>query len=1128
MRTFEVIKKKLESFIKRFYTNELIKGGILFVSIGLLYLLVALLIEYYLWLDTGGRKILLWSFVIVEFILFLRFIAFPLTKLFKLRKGIDYDTASVIIGNHFPEVGDKLLNVLQLQRSPEQNELLLAGIEQKAAELSPIPFKNAIQFRKNTKYLKYLLIPIAIYIFFSALGGTDTFSGSYKRMINYDMAFEPPAPFSFVIGNEGLEAIENRPFKISVNTEGSLIPETASIQIDGKDYFMSPESPGSFSFTIQQPVADMEFRFHSNKVVSRLYKLIVVPVPTMIDLAMELQYPPHTGKRNEVIKSGGNATIPEGTTIVWSVQTKNTEEVNLHLRDTLLPFQREENRFVLGQRIMMDLNYGISSSNRKLREYENLSYQLNVIKDQYPDIDIESKKDSTDLERVLFLGKVSDDYGLTKLRLVYFPVGEENEAAIENIQISTGNIDSFTFEFPGELNLKEGTSYEYFFEVFDNDVINNYKSTKSTHFTFRKSTQDELERQLLENQKESIRSMDRSLQEMKGEKQMLDEISRMQKEKNELSFNDRKKLEKFLERQKQQEEMMKSFSEKLKEDLKNFQPERENDHFKEELHKRIEEQEVRQEENEKLLEELRKLQDKIEKEELSNRLEKLSKEKRNQERNLEQLVELTKRYYVERKAEKLMETLEKLGERQENLAKKPEDKNTKDAQEELNREFDKLTRDLEELRKENEELKKPLDIPNDPREEEDIRKEQESATENLDKKQKQDASKNQEKAGQKMKQLARKMQQQMSSGQMETLDEDARMLRQILSNLMTYSFEQEGLMKSFREIQFGNPVYGKKLVVQHELKQNFEHVDDSLFALSLRQPMLGEDINSILTETHFNIDKSLERLAQNQLSQGIANQQYAMKGANDLAVLLDEILSNMQMQLQMNGSGDGEGMPSPGSGGGGGFQLPDIIQQQQSLMDKMEEGMQKGEDKGGQEGGEQGSGEGEGKGEKSGDGEGKDGNGKNGKSGSLDGDGDGDERWSEDLFEIFKQQQKLRQELENKLRSAGFPGNSSRLIRDMEQIEQKLLNKGFEKNVLQDMRKLKYELLKLDEAFFQQGQEEKRKANTNLKQFENRMRMKPQDIRRFFNSEEILNREVLPFHNSYHRKVNEYFRREND
>src|SRR5690606_40990942 len=104
---------------------------------------------------------------------------------------------------------------------------------------------------------------------------------------------------------------------------------------------------------------------------------------------------------------------------------------------------------VLGQRIMMDLNYGISSSNRKLREYENLSYQLNVIKDQYPDIDIESKKDSTDLERVLFLGKVSDDYGLTKLRLVYFPVGKENEAAIENIQISTGNIDSFTFEFPG-------------------------------------------------------------------------------------------------------------------------------------------------------------------------------------------------------------------------------------------------------------------------------------------------------------------------------------------------------------------------------------------------------------------------------------------------------------------------------------------------------------------------------------------------------------------------------------------------------------------------------------------------------------------------------------------------------
>src|SRR5690606_14692329 len=100
------------------------------------------------------------------------------------------------------------------------------------------------------------------------------------------------------------------------------------------------------------------------------------------------------------------------------------------------------------------------------------------------------------------------------------------------------------------------------------------------------------------------------------------------------------------------------------------------------------------------------------------------------------------------------------------------------------------------------------------------------------------------KAGQKMKQMSQQMQQQMSAGQMETLDEDVKMLRQILDNLVVFSFRQEDLMETFKEFKYGNPVFGKKLNVQNELKINFAHIDDSLFSLALRQPMLGDQINS--------------------------------------------------------------------------------------------------------------------------------------------------------------------------------------------------------------------------------------------------------------------------------------------
>ena len=125
MSNFETIKKKLQEFIKKFYSNELLKGAILFFATGLLYFLITLFVEYMLWLNPTGRTVLFWTFIAVELGLFIRFIAIPLAHLFNLRQGINYETASRLIGSHFPEVSDKLLNVLQLEQNPKQSDLLI-------------------------------------------------------------------------------------------------------------------------------------------------------------------------------------------------------------------------------------------------------------------------------------------------------------------------------------------------------------------------------------------------------------------------------------------------------------------------------------------------------------------------------------------------------------------------------------------------------------------------------------------------------------------------------------------------------------------------------------------------------------------------------------------------------------------------------------------------------------------------------------------------------------------------------------------------------------------------------------------------------------------------------------------
>ncbi len=1126
MNTFENILSKLEQFIRKYYSNELIKGAILFFAIGLLYFIATLLIEHFLWLSQTGRTILFWIFVIVEVALFARFIAFPLAKLFKLQKGIDFAQASKIIGNHFPEVSDKLLNLLQLKQNKHQSELLLASIEQRSQEMQPIPFVNAVNFKQNLKYLKYAAIPVIIVILFAATGNSGIFSGSYERVVNYNVAYEPPAPFTFYVLNESLEALENKPFVLNVRVAGDFIPETASIVYNNETYFLQQTATGQFQYTFSQPTTPLNFRLQANTVTSKPYALNVVKVPTLVSFEMELDYPAYTKRTNETLKSTGNATVPEGTNINWKLNTRETNNVKLNTQDTVLFFNENNPLFELSKPVYSKFDYSISTSNEVLDDYENLAFSINVIKDQFPEITLEAKQDSLNSQVTYFFGRVSDDYGLSKLQLVYFPTGNDTKKTQVSLSVNKGNFDQFLHVFPGDLTLEEGQEYSYYFEIFDNDAINSPKSTKSTTYSFRKLTQDELEKQQLKEQQETIQGLDNSLQEMEKQNLDLEELSRMQKEKNELNWNDKQKLEEFLKRQKLQEEMMKKFSEKAKENLENFQKEnKKNDPEKEKLQERFEENEERLQENEKLLEELEKLQEKIAEEELFEKLEELSKQNKKQQRNLEQLLELTKRYYVEKKAQKLSEELEKLAEKQEALSDESEENNTKEKQEELNNEFEDFKEEMEELREENDQLKSPMDIPDNSAKEEEVKQEQQEAAQKLEQQQQEAAQEKQKKAAEKMKEMSQQMQMQMAAGASEGQEEDIEMLRQILDNLVIYSLSQENLMDQFKESRYGNPLFGRKLVRQSELKQNFQHVDDSLFSLALRNPMVGTTINDLIEEVHYNIDKSTEELAENRIRNGVASQQYALTGANDLAVLLGDALNNMQMQMQM-GMGQGEGSQ------GKGFQLPDIIKQQESLNEKMEQGTESGEegDQGEQQGEQQGEGEGEGEGQGN---SGSEGEGEEGEDGDSEKEGEGSgtmesEQMNEMLFEIYKQQQLLRMQLEDKLRQEGLPSDARNLIKQMEQVEQELLERGFNQQTLRKMNDLKHQLLKLEKAAFQQGEEEKRQGRTNEKEYQKPVDNLLENARKYFNNVEILNRQQLPLRPVYRQKVQDYFNTTND
>ena len=1186
MQYLHQVEKKLEQFIAKFYVNELIKGALLFTAFGLLYFFLIVLLEFFFWLDSFGRSFLFFAFIAVEIFLLVRFIAFPLLKWAKISKGINNNKAAKIIGQHFPEVDDRLTNLLQLkdELSKQDSAFIQAAIEQKSAQLSPIPFQLAINFKTNVRYLPYALFPLLLLLGLWISGKISSFSESYNRVVDYKTYYAPPAPFQFVIKNKELQVEGGKSFTLEVSTQGEVSPAEIRIDWEGQSYVMKPSSGNTFQYTFSKVNEPIIFQLNGGGVNSPSYQLSVVEVPRIRNFELEVVPPTYTKLPNERLLGSGNATFPEGSQLRWKLQSVATNQVELAWKDSLYNFVASSFNFELSKQVFTSGNYQLLTSNANRKHYEQLSYRLQSIKDTPPKIVVNQKLDSVNAVSY-YKAKAEDDYGLKKAQLVYYPSNQPTLKSVEPIEITPSTVADFFYTFPNpSLQLKEGEAYTYYFEVFDNDVINGSKSARSNAFSYRKNTASEERREQLQRQSQSLQGMQESFDQLKEEQQDANEIQQLQKEKNKLSFSDKKKIESYIERQKQQRELMKKFTQDLKQNLEKFQPETQ-DPRKEDLQNRLEENEKRLQDNQDLLDELQKYKDKINEEDLKDKLDNFSNESKKQERTLEQLLELTKRYYVEQKAKQIAEDLKDLSEVQEKLSEKNA---STDEQSKINDAFEELRKELGELEQENKNLKKPIDLYRDEYDEKDIQRDLDKAKKALEDKDASDADSSKEKkddqkennsddaasdkpsdknesgesgdssegeeedqgeddapksspssgakeaqksAAQKMKEMAQQMGMSMAGASAQQQAEDADMLRQILSNLVIFSFEQEALMQDFKRLGNDNPIFASKLRNQAELRENFKHIDDSLYSLALRNQMITEEVTTKITDIQYHTNLALERLADNKVATATSNQQYVMTFSNDLANMLDSSLD--QMQQQMSGSGDGQGSGEGEDGSSPSEQLSDIIKSFDDLKQEMQgQGQAEGEGEG--EGDSEGDGGKEGDSQsQSGDGDtgansegngGEEGNDSSGEEGKNDGEGSygESEQMSEQLYEIYKKQQQIKDQLEDKIQELGLQRDSRNLNKSLDMLEREMLMFGFNERVQRRMEEVKHQLLKLQKSAQKQGEDNKREANTNFQEF-TPPSLELDKAKEYFNTIEILNRQQLPLQPKYQPLIKSYF-----
>lgn len=1119
---YDTLIAKIDGFIRKYNKNQMLRGSIYSVALLISFYLLVALLEYFGNFNTGMRTFFFYFYFVSAAFILIKYIFIPLAKTYRLGKVISNDEAAMIIGRYFPEVKDKLLNVLQLKKitAPDNSALLEAAINQKTIELRPVPFASAIRFSENKKYIKYAFPP-ALVLLILLFSSPAILRESTRRIIEHDAYFEKQAPFQFNIVNDKLEAAQHEDFELQISLTGEEIPQEVFLEADGNHFKLKKENTTEFSYVFKNLQKTTPFRLFASQFYSKGYELKALPNPMVINFEVALDFPAYIGKKEELLKNTGDLLIPTGTKVSWNFKTRDTESlqiyfnssgpaidssrVNSAINDTmvnLLPSAENEYRHT--GRFLKNTTYSIKTKNQYLQSKDSILYSISVVPDLYPAIEVEEKPDSLSSKTIYFRGNVKDDYGFKKLAFICKPMkkSEDDGKSVSSFLPVKQNATTDHFYYVWDLSLleiKPGDEFEYFFEIWDNDGVSGSKSTTTVKSIFKAPTLDELALKKDEKNREIKSEINESIREARELQREFEKLQEKLINKKNVSWEEKKQLQDLLEKQRQLEEKLNKMQNENKQNLQEQMEYMEMSQEMLEKQEKIQElfEKVMTEEMKKLYEEMAKLMEKMDKNKLQEMIDQVKLSNKDIEKELDRTLELFKQMEVEQKLQENIEKLDRLAEQQEKLAQKSEDKNApseelKQEQDKMNDEFKDFRKEMDEMEKKNQDLEFPMDMKNSDSQEQQIQDSQQNGSNQLQNNEKKKASQSQKNASQKMEALSAQMKQMQEQMQEEGHEEDLEAMRQLLENLVNLSFAQENLVEQMKVIDKNDPKYVKLGQQQKKLKDDAKIIEDSLFALSKRVPEIEAQVNRDMSIINERMAQTIKGYTERNTPVIAAKQQSIMTSANNLALLFDEIVQQMQQNMASKKSGNasckkpGQGKPSPGA-------LKQAQEKLNQQMQKMREQLE------------------------------KEGNkkepGKRGNSGM-----------SEQLAKMAAEQEFIRQELrkmaqgmDEKNGAGGSNGQLEELQKLMEETETDLVNKRITEETLKRQQEILIRLLESEKAERERELDEKRES----REARNENKQNPAQ---FFEYQQIKQKEaellrtVPPSLNPYYKnKVNEYF-----
>lgn len=1107
----QILNDKIRHFLKKFYLNKLYKGIIFFVLILLFTFIAFSLFEYFSYSNSVVRTVLFYSFIALAAITAVFSIIIPALKIAGLGKQLSNEEVARIIGKHFNQIDDKLLNLFELQKQLEKGDyasydILLAAIDSKVDNLKTYSFVQAIPVKKTKKIALWALLPIALFLLLFSIK-KELFTEPTKRIVNYSENYEKPAPYYFSVLNDSLKAFQYEDYTVNIKVDGKEIPEEVFIKYKDHNYKCVKNSNTEFSYTFTNLQKSTDFQIVTDEVQSVPYNIEVLPKPVMLGFNISLNYPSYLNKPDEVLENVTNLTVPEGTKITWNFITRNSENLILIVDDHEKTISSEKDNYLVNVVAKNSFTYSVLNKNKYMTGKDTLTDEVVVVKDMYPDIYVQSQMDSTYNDRIYFKGIIRDDYGLTKLQFVYSKLDKNNKVISSKNVIPIGiqhgvTIQDFYYYFDQNmLNLNPGEKIEYYFQVFDNDGVNGSKSTKSSVQVYSVRSLEEIEKDIEKSEEQTKSDYNDLLKESKDLAKEIEKMQQKMMQQKELSWQDKKNLEKLM-----------NDYQKLQDKINELKRQQENQHQVEnqykdynedilkkqqELEKRMDE--ILSDEMKEMLKELEAMMQNMNKNQIQEQMDKMKLSTQDINESLDQQLQLYKQLEVEKKLNEAVNDMRKLSEELRKNADKTENKqNSKESlqknQQELQKKYDDIKKDIQELKKLNDQLEDPTKFKDNSELQKDADENMRQSAQNLEKNNRSKSADNQKKAADDIDKMAEQMEQDFNESELESITEDIATIRQILDNLVKISFDQEEVMKKTQKTTSISASVTDLLKKQFEIKQNMNHIEDSLNALARRQAAVKPFIQKEVSKVQNNIEVSQKELQNRRISVATKNQQFALTSMNNLALMLMESMKEMQQeqkqsQARCNKSGGG----SCNKPGGKGKSKKASARELQQQLNRQMEAMKRSMDQNGQQG-------------------------QTGQKMSM----------SEQFAKMAAQQEAIRKMLQDyqaEQKSLNGVGEKAldKIIEEMQKTEKELVNRTITQQTINRQKDITTRLLQSEKAELQQEKDKERKS-TESRQIQNFNPPKDWNFDKEHNNQNEMLRSVPANLNYYYKlKANNYF-----